>query len=42
MLVLERGERSLQDMLEKQRPTDLPRKVCYFIIFCYIVSWCFF
>jgi hypothetical protein len=29
-LVLECGERSLQDMLEKQRPTDLPRKVCYF------------
>ncbi|WIA24023.1 hypothetical protein OEZ85_013643 [Tetradesmus obliquus] len=26
-LVLECGERSLQDMLQKQRPTDLPRKL---------------
>jgi hypothetical protein len=27
-LVMECGERSLQDMLEKQQLTDLPRKVC--------------
>jgi hypothetical protein len=40
-LVLECGERSLQDMLERQRPTDLPRKVCYVTCyFCYICSVC--